>query len=146
MSPRSSLLKRAIAPLLAVAAAATLCAPAHAATASFNPPCYVVNQGTPYVGISERVDCHFTQNAFWQEADFHTTLLGGNGAFNYQADITNLNRYCAGGGDYFEGALCLLSGAPNGTYNCWCVCSGTGDYGVGGTWSASTGGTDYVSY
>ncbi len=139
MSPRSSLLKRAIAPLLAVTAAATLCAPAHAATASFSPPCYVTNQGSPYVGISERVDCHFTENVLWDVADFHTTLLGGDGTYNYRANITGLNR--------FEGALCVLgTNAPHGIYNCWCVCSGPGVYGGGAAWNASTGGTDYVSY
>ena len=143
MSPRSSLFKWAIAPLLAVAAATAFSAPTQAATAAFNPPCQVVNQGSSYVGISERVDCNFIGDALWQEADFHTTLLGGDGTNNYDADLTNLGMAC-GGGDYFVSALCVLGHAPHGTYDCWCVCKGTDTNNV--AWNASTGGTDFVTY
>ncbi len=140
MSPRSSLLKRAIAPLLAVATA--LCAPANAATASFN-PCGVQNPGTPYVGIRENVDCNFTGNAVWSEADCHCTLLGGNGANNFEIDDKNVNKWC-GIGDYFYSAYFGLSPTAHGTYNCWAVGSGTDYY--NNPWNASTGGTYYVSY
>ena len=60
MSPRSSLLKRAIVPLLAVAAAAALCAPTRAATATLDDVTIV--QNSPQVGIAERVKCSMTED------------------------------------------------------------------------------------
>ncbi len=143
MSPRSSLLKRAIAPLLAVAAATTLCDPTRAATASWK-TCGVENQGSPYAGIHEVVDCNFTGNAIWKTADFHCLLLGGDGTYN-PPQPADVNEYC-GVGDYFYSSYFNLAefSAPHGTYNCWCVCSGTDYYGA--AWDASTGGTTYVSY
>lgn len=146
MSPRHSLLKRAIVPLFGAATlAASLCAPAHAVTASWN-TCQVVNQGTPYAGIAERVDCNFTGNARWKVVDFNTDLLGNpDPAYKYDAKNDQLDTFC-GVGDYLYPTPGILLCRPeaNGTYNCWCVCSGLDYYGA--AWNASTGGTTFVSW
>ncbi len=147
MSPRSSLLRRAAVPLLAVAAAAALCAPTHAATASWQ-TCGVENQGTGYAGIHEIVDCNLSSgDTIWAKADFHCTLLGGDGTYDYDQP-TDVNQY--GEGDHFYSSYFNLAefNSPHGTYNCWCVCSGYYYEGPnsGQTWYASTGGTTYVSY
>ncbi len=147
MSPRSSLLKRAIAPLLAVAAATALCGPTRAATASLS-TCQVENSGTSYAGIHEIVDCNLSSgDAYWQTADFHCTLLGGDGTYS-DHQPADVNQY--GVGDHFYSWVFSLAydGAPHGTYNCWCLCNGFFYEGPnsGQTWNASTGGTDFVSY
>ena len=138
MSPRSSLLRRAAVPLLAVAAAAALCAPTRAATASWD-----VCQVSGPKQIAQRFHCNFTGNVTWQEADFHTKLLGTGGS--YEQDDQNLGFQCGGGDYYYPGRYSQVytcTVASSGTYNCWCICSGGNS---GGAWYASTGGTTQVA-
>lgn len=114
MSPRSSLSKLAFVPLLAVAAAAALCAPARAVTVSWT-KCQA--DSSPKI-IDGSVDCNFTGDA---------TMVGVGDYY----DPSQQNYY------YRFGV------AGGGTYNCWCICSGTDYY--GNAFAVSTGGTTYVS-
>lgn len=76
MSPRSSLLKRATVPLLAVAAATlttSLCAPTRAATASLL-QCNADPNG--FSDIWEQVECSMGPGTYWQKAVFHAKQIG----------------------------------------------------------------------
>jgi len=153
MSPRSSLLKRAIVPLLAVAAAAALCAPTRAATATLD-DCRVVQNGTQ-VGIAERVKCSIDESR-WQSVTLHAQLLGGGNTLSWTPsgdppgtpnghppfDIWGPGDYYYPGA-YYDSYVGDITD-QHGTYNCWAVCSGLDYYGA--VWYASTGGTYYVTY
>jgi len=156
MSPRSSLLKRATVPLLAVAAAAALCAPTRAATATLDDVeiVQITNQGQTQPAIGERVKCSMTDDSRWQSVTYHAQLLGGGNNLSYTPpgdppgtpngkppfDIW-------GPGDFYQpGRYYATSLGPiqHGTYNCWAVCSGLDYYGA--VWYASTGGNYNITY
>lgn len=138
MSSRGFLLKRAAGPLLAVAAAAALCAPVRAVTVSYTK----CQADTSPKLIDQSVDCNFTGDNTWTEDDFHNNRLGG-GDDKLTLSYQNL---MVGEGDYYDPSsqsYYYQSGvAGGGTYNCWCICSGTDYY--GNPFAVSTGGTTYV--
>ncbi len=131
-----SLFKRVTVPLLAVAAAAALCAPTRAATATLD---YCQADGPK--GIDERVECSITNDSEWKHTVYNADLLGG-GDDKSITDDPNI----WGPGDYYSPSrpyYYVLGVNGGGTYNCWCVCSGADYNNV--AWNASTGGTKFVS-
>lgn len=147
MSSRSSLLKRAIVPLLAVAAATTLCGPTRAATASWD--LCQADPDTPW-GIVEQVKCSMTGPSYWQTAVYHNDRLGGGGPAPYTNNSVNLS----GQGDFYDPSVghyyrfdMTSGGTYSGTYNCYCICSGIyyGGPDSGKAWQASTGGNRTVT-
>ncbi len=138
-----SLFKRVTVPLLAVAAAAALCAPTRAATAAWD-----VCEADPNspTGILERVECSMSGPNYWQQAAYNNQLLGGGDLYQY----TNTSVDLAGQGDFYDPSppyTYNFEVVGGGTYNCWCICSGMYYEGPnsGQTWNASTGGTRYVT-
>ena len=75
----SSLFKRNALPLLAAAAAATLCVPVQAATASWA-VCQAMsytNNNVTYDYFNEQVDCALTGYTEWQTDVMYNNRLGG---------------------------------------------------------------------
>ncbi len=144
----SSLFKRVIVPLLAVAAATTLCAPARAATTSWADCEAGYSQ---YYGkvIYEQVECVVEGANFWQTDVMHDNRLGGGDDNATPLTTVNDGYGYTGPGDFLDPAYgsfgCIVH--STGTYNCWCICSGQYYEGPnsGQKWDVSTGGTDYVS-
>lgn len=136
MSPRSSLLKRASVPLLAVTAA-VLCTPAHAATATLGQ--YGASGSNT---IYEKVNCSMTDDSRWNQALYNAQQLAQNGTYLWYRD-TSFEYW--GPGDYYR--MGYITSSPNpfpsGTYNCWVICSGL-KY-DNSAWNASTGGTSYLT-
>lgn len=130
MKLRSPLLKRAIVPLLAAAAAIPLCAPAHAATATLNG--YGRSGGT----ILEFVDCTIADAGnTWYQAVFNAQELS---PVVVKGSTTDNGIYDTGPGDYNDGANISYQSFGAGSYNLWVICNGYGpNY---STWNASTGG------
>lgn len=152
MYSRSSLLKRAAVPLLAVAAATlttSLCAPARAATASWADCEAGYSQ---YYGkvIYEQVECVVEGANFWQTDVMHDNRLGGGDDHQTPLVTVNNGHGYPGPGDYYDPQYgqygCPVQGG--GTYNCWCICSGQYYEGPnsGQRWDVSTGGTKYVTF
>ena len=135
----SSLFNRVTVPLLAVTAAALLCAPARAASAAWA-DCEPDPHG--FKGIAEQVECSSTSpDSYWQTAVYNNNRLGGGD--DHQSLPFDVNEFNTGG-DYYDPATGyrVFGVAGGGTYNCWCICNGIG---VTGAWSVSTGGTTYVN-
>ncbi|MDQ2798336.1 MAG: hypothetical protein M3Y13_01685, partial [Armatimonadota bacterium] len=128
MSSGSSLLRRALVPLLAAAAAIPFCAPARAATATLT---YDARQGS---SIYEIVDCIIDAGSTWKEADFHAQELSPTVASQVTVDNQLTD---SGPGDYNAGANVSNQSFGAGSYNLWVICSGYGyNY---STWNVSTG-------
>ncbi len=129
MSSRNSLLKRAAVPLLAVAAAAALCAPVRASVASLD---YAGPNGPN--GIAERVRCTMTGDSTWNTAIFNAN---SNTSANSHTD-NNFTIY--GPGDYYRpssGYVETVWVPGSNTYDCYCECDGVDYY--NNAWQAFTG-------
>ena len=141
----SSLFKRVPLPLLAVAAAATLCTPIQAATATLDDATIVQNGSQ--TGIAERVKCSMTDDSTWHSVTFNAQLLGGGGSISYTPPGNPPFTIYGPGDDYYPSSrydTYVGNITQHGTYNCWAVCSGVDYY--NNAWNASTGGTYYITY
>lgn len=138
MSPRSSLLKRVIVPLLAVTAAATLSVPARAAIVTWAVCKGQINTQQMTEQINEQVKCTLSgtpgESNWATDQMFNNRTDGGDNntsPVNYTSGYSPGDFYDPGGSGYYYN---IVKGG--GTYDCSCTCHG-GFY-VGGTWATST--------